>query len=337
MELVLKRTDYIVIDDRQAEANSKENEKKLEAVIPDNAGPMDETLDDLKPLSSSEVARLGVNAASFVLDSTDPFDTLLKLSQDFPKYSSTIANYNTSDAFLEEARANWAVGLPPGYNIMWINGIQMDHRKINAYSLLEHLRKERSLIANFQKLGFSPSEAVSILSNPAVGGVQADDETQRYNWRDDLEGGKVIIWMNDLEKDKRYEGWPKTLMALLTPTYPGQLPGIQRDIHNVILPVDLASRSDIKYIVEVIQSLVKRNVPIRFGLVPTTNTETSIANAKIAHHLQTTYGLAGLMKYLEAVSTDSIKRRKMKYQLILGPCLTFHLSAFSSKGSDQCR
>ena len=132
VELVLKRTDYIVIDDRQAEANSKENEKKLEAVIPDNGSPMDETLDDLKPLSSSEVARLGVNAASFVLDSTDPFDTLLKLSQDFPKYSSTIANYNTSDAFLEEARANWAVGLPPGYNIMWINGIQMDHRKINA-------------------------------------------------------------------------------------------------------------------------------------------------------------------------------------------------------------
>lgn len=208
VELTLKRTDYIVIDDRQAEERQAETTK----VPPPTADALeDESPPDLKPLSASEVARLGVNAASFVLDSSDPLTTFLKLSQDFPKYSSAVAAYNATDLFLKEYRANRAAMLPAGRNVMWINGLQIDSRQVNAYSLLELLRRERKLIADFKKLGLSASEAVDILSFPTLAEAQSSNEAQRYDWRDEVEGGGIIIWMNDLEKDKRYSAFSRSL------------------------------------------------------------------------------------------------------------------------------
>jgi UDP-glucose:glycoprotein glucosyltransferase len=238
VELALKRTDYIVIDDRQAASEDEKNSKQIKLTTPGTEDLKDESPADLKPLSSSEVDRLGLNSASFVMDSAEPFDTLLKLTQDFPKYSSIIAAYNATDKFLQEFRGNRAARLPAGHNVFWINGIQTDFRHIDAYSLLEHFRRERKLVADFKKLGLSGSETVDLLSHPILAEVQANDEPQRYDWRDDVEGGGVIIWMNNLEKDKRYEDWPTSIMAV------GCLP-IQRQL-NVLL-TSLASSTHVPW------------------------------------------------------------------------------------------
>jgi UDP-glucose:glycoprotein glucosyltransferase len=42
---------------------------------------------------------------------------------------------------------------------------------------------------------------------------------QRFDWRDSIEGGNVIIWMNDIEKDKRYADWPTSLQAVSCPYF----------------------------------------------------------------------------------------------------------------------
>ncbi|KAL1967613.1 hypothetical protein VTN77DRAFT_3128 [Rasamsonia byssochlamydoides] len=307
VELALKRTDYIVIDDRQAEAKEEKDPKRTKVTTPDTDDLEDESPADLKPLSASEVDRLGLNSASFVMDSADPFATLLKLTKDFPKYSPSIAAYNATDKFLEEFRGNRAARLPAGHNIFWINGIQIDFRQIDAYSLLEHLRRERKLIADFKKLGLSASQTVDLLSHPILVEAQANNEPQRYDWRDDAEGGGVIIWMNNLEKDKRYEDWPTSIMALLQRTYPGQLPSVRRDIHNVVVPIDLAREDDVRLLVNYIQVFIKRGVPVRFGLVPIVHSRDSISQAKIAHHLHDTYGLATLVKYFE----ETLSKKKI--------------------------
>jgi UDP-glucose:glycoprotein glucosyltransferase len=49
--LALKRTDYIVIDDREAEAQVQGESTKAEVVLED------EELADLKPLSASDYAK----------------------------------------------------------------------------------------------------------------------------------------------------------------------------------------------------------------------------------------------------------------------------------------
>lgn len=210
VELQLKRTDYIVIDDRQAENEEKNADQKPLGTALD----VDAEVADLKPLSKEEVSDLGLKAASFVMKSDQPVDTLLKLVQDFPKYSSIIATHNTSEEFLEEHAKNREQLLPTGYNVIWINGVQIPARDVNPYSLLAHLRRERKLISGIRSQGLSGPETISLLSHSAITETQTEDEPQRYDFRDAAEGGNVIVWMNNIEKDSRYESWPTELRAV---------------------------------------------------------------------------------------------------------------------------
>ncbi|KAK2792291.1 hypothetical protein FQN52_003768 [Onygenales sp. PD_12] len=299
VELALKRTDYIVIDDRDAEQSVLKDGDAAKPTLTPEEDLKEDSPVDLKPLSASEVSTLGINAASFVMSSEDPFDTLFRLSQDFPRHSSAIASRNATPEFLTEFRANRLAMLPAGLNAMWINGVQMDARNVDAFSLLSHLRHERKVIGNIREFGLTSRQAVQLISDPAIAKAQAADDAQRYDYRDELEGGNVIIWLNDIEKDRRYEGWPSTLDTLLRPTYPGQLPQVRRDIHNVVLPVDLTNPNDVGIIVGNLQVFVKRKIPVRFGFVPIVHDDKSLQQAKVAHYLLDTYGLVTLLSYLQ--------------------------------------
>ncbi|OJJ51373.1 hypothetical protein ASPZODRAFT_148662 [Penicilliopsis zonata CBS 506.65] len=288
VELALKRTDYIVIDDRDAEKRELGKDEL-----------QDESPDDLRPLSSSEVTRLGWNTASYVMNSADPLDTLVKVSQDFPKYSSVVAGHNATKALVREVHSNRGQMYPSGHNIMWINGVQMDARKIDAFSLLDHLRRERNLIDRFRNLGLSAQETVKLLSHRKVARAQADNEPQRYNYRDEIEGGRVVLWLNDIEKDVKYESWTNELAAYLQRSHPGQLPAVRRDLHNIVFPVDLTNPEDLELVIQTIQIFVKKRIPVRFGLVPTAISKGSIGQLKITHYLHETFGLESLIHYLE--------------------------------------
>jgi UDP-glucose:glycoprotein glucosyltransferase len=205
----MKRTDYIVIDDRQSEGENDAVQKPRDTELHE-----EEEVADLKPLSSSEVSNLAINAADFVVKSGNPMETLLKLVQDFPKYSSVIAAHNTSEEFRSEHEENRKQLLPSGYSMMWINGVQVPARDINPFTLLDHLRRERKLINGIRSQGLSGPEAIDLLSNPAITENQASDDPQRYDFRDEAEGGGVIVWMNDIEKDKRYADWPSALSSV---------------------------------------------------------------------------------------------------------------------------
>ncbi|KAL8706222.1 MAG: hypothetical protein Q9201_000728 [Fulgogasparrea decipioides] len=299
VELTLKRTDYIVIDDRGVDTSEQ---------VPDSSTStsdevvLDETeeLADLKPLASSELRGLGLKTASFVMGSDDPFGTLIKISQDFPKHSSAITKCNVSVPLLTEHRHNREVLLPAGYNVVWMNGMQVEARQMDAFALLERMRRERSLIGSLQGVGFSGLEAVQLLSHPSIAESKVEAEAQRYDYRDTLEGGRLIIWLNDIEKDKRYQDWPEYVNALLQRTFPGQLPSLRRNAHNVVIPLDLTDIKDVQLLVESLQTFVKRKVPIRFGIVPILATSANQAQARVIYHLLDTYGIGAVLTYLEA-------------------------------------
>ncbi|KAJ5499676.1 UDP-glucose:Glycoprotein Glucosyltransferase [Penicillium expansum] len=296
VELALKRTDYIVIDDRDAEQLEA---KVAESLPTDPDETKEDAPDDLRPLSSSEVTRLGLNSASYVMDSSDPLATLIKMSQNFPKYSSIVAAHNSTGEMAQEIRHNRLKILPGGSNAMWINGVQMDTQQIDAFSLLEHLRRERKLIEKFRGLGLSADDAVKLLSHPILTEAQAGGEEQRYDYRDDLEGNRVIIWMNNLEKDSRYESWPGDLGAYVAGSYPGQLPPVSRDLHNVVVSMDASNPEHMMLVAGNLNAFIKRGIPVRFGFVPTSSSPESIAQLKVAHYLSDAYGIESLVQYFE--------------------------------------
>lgn len=209
VELALKRTDYMVIDDRDAEKNDNgAPAAKQSSTVEDGSAR------DVTPLSSSELRDLGLKVSSYVLASEDPFASLVKYTQDLPKYASLLASHNATKSFLEEHYSNREQLLPAGYNMMWMNGVQISPRDVNVFTLLDKLRQERRLVSGLVNLGISSANANKLLSHPAIVETQAGDEPQRYDFRDTEEGGKVIIWLNNIERDKRYAEWPKALSAV---------------------------------------------------------------------------------------------------------------------------
>lgn len=215
VELALKRTDYIVIDDRDAEETPiAESEGSTEVNLEQ------EDVADVKPLSSSELLNLGVRAASFIMSSSDPLDTLNRVLEDFPKHASALASHKTSLELLNEHVSNRELFLPAGYNVMLINGVQVEARQMDVFSLLEHMRKERKLINGIQDLGFSAGEAVDLVTHPSITEAQAAGEVQRYDYRDELEGGNIILWLNNIEKDKKYAEWPRSITSVSPGTVP---------------------------------------------------------------------------------------------------------------------
>ncbi|KAH9904549.1 UDP-glucose:glycoprotein glucosyltransferase [Xylariomycetidae sp. FL2044] len=300
IELQLKRTDYIVIDDREGEAEAV-NAQKAESI---DVVLDEEEVTDLKPLSSSELASLGLKAGSFIMQSEEPFQTLVKMTQDFPKFSTSIATHNATDAFTEEHRHNRAQMVPAGINVLWMNGVQLIERQVEPLTLVDSMRRERKLIHSVRELGFNGQEAVSLLSSKEVTLAKADDEPRRFDWKDELEEGRVIIWLNNIEKDKRYAEYPTSLVALMQRTYPGQIPPIRKDMFNVIFPVDFSKAEDVELVVGQLQAFIKRLLPVRFGLVPLTPTKKSEERAKLVYYILENYGLASLMAYLEACNTD---------------------------------
>ncbi|RDA94558.1 hypothetical protein CP533_2708 [Ophiocordyceps camponoti-saundersi (nom. inval.)] len=293
VELALKRTDYIVIDDRDAAVDRSQK--------PLTSGGFDEEdeVADLRPLSTSELALLGLKTASFIQTSSDPFAMLVKLTQDFPRYSASIAAHNVSDAF----HAADEKVVPGGINFLWMNGVQLIERQIEPFALVEMLRRERRLVDGFRRLGFTGKQAISLLGHPAVSASKGDDEVLRYDWTDKPEDGGAIFWLNDLETDSRYENYPKSLVALLQRTFPGQIPQIGRNVFNIIAPVDLSNTDDIAFVSQVV-SIVRRGIPLRFGLIPLTSTATAVSQAKVAFYLMENYGIEAFFAYIDGLSEN---------------------------------
>lgn len=80
------------------------------------------------------------------------------------------------------------------------------------------------------------------------------------------------------------------------------MPSVRRDIHNAILALDFTSAEDVSLVVDTALNLVKRGIPLRWGLVPQTSTPGAVEHAKVIYHLQDAYGLSAVIKYLQSVS-----------------------------------
>ncbi|KAF5002196.1 hypothetical protein FDECE_10687 [Fusarium decemcellulare] len=298
VELALKRTDYIVIDDREASQDTQQ--KPVSDLVLDE----EEEVADLKPLSTSELASLGLKTASFILKSENPFEALVKSTQDFPKFSTSIAAHEISKEFAEEQQKNVAAGVPSGINFLWMNGVQLIERQIEPFALVEMIRRERKLISGVRNLGFNGQQAVSLLGHPKVASAKADDEPTRFDWTDRTEEGKVLVWLNDLEKDARYEKFPKDLMALLQRTYPGQLPQVALNLFHIVAPIDFTNPNDVTAFSQLVQ-FMQRGLTLRFGVVPLTSTSAAVEQGKVVYHLMETYGIESLMVYIKGYMEGS--------------------------------
>jgi len=65
--------------------------------------------------------------------------------------------------------------------------------------------------------GLQPSQAFQLLTHPAIAATQRDSATMGtvFDASDRPEGEEIIVWWNDMEKDKRYVDSSQSFQYLL--------------------------------------------------------------------------------------------------------------------------
>lgn len=74
---------------------------------------------------------IGIKCAQLVMGSPDPLKALTHLSQNFPKFATSIARRLTVDpALLDELGENWKT-LQAGLDLVWVNGMLLQNTDVN--------------------------------------------------------------------------------------------------------------------------------------------------------------------------------------------------------------
>ncbi|KAJ3413453.1 hypothetical protein HDV05_008022 [Chytridiales sp. JEL 0842] len=298
VELALKSTEYKVIDDRVQDNGNKPNEGNEDAdaegsEVSKNDSDLDEILHDengpsVQALSKDEIKDLGVKAAQVILSTQNPLAALVHISQDFPKYSHIIAKAKIDSSVRYAVRKGLVTTLVPGgMSRLYLNNMEVDLRTLDVFSLVDAMRKERVLVSSLTSLQISVDAAIDLLSTPPAPLTKAQTE-EVFDVRD-----PNVYWWNDLEKDKRYKNWPKSLTDLLRPSYPNQLRYLRKNLFNMLFAINLTDLNQLQILMEAL-GYIEREIPIRFGLAPLvdlTNDESdSVVMAKALSHVWKTGG-----------------------------------------------
>ena len=148
---------------------------------------------------------LGVQAAQIIADSPEPLTVISHLSQNFPKYATTLARRVATNKNVMEELHNNSLKVQKGLNAFWFNGVSVEARDVNPFALLRLLKKEKTVVKSLMSYGLSNSQAFELLTHPAVAFAQKDSAMMEavFDASDRLEGGGLIMWWNNIEKDTR--------------------------------------------------------------------------------------------------------------------------------------
>lgn len=69
---------------------------------------------------------------------------------------------------------------------------------------------------------------------------------------------------------------------------------------------DLTSTQDVTTLLDSIFNLIRRGIPLRWGIVPQSGSSEAIEQAKIVYHLLDAYGISAVEVYLQAVWVASL-------------------------------
>ena len=148
---------------------------------------------------------LGAQAAQIITDSLEPLAVLSHLSQNFPKYATSLARRVVADKSIVQELHNNSLRVQKGHSLFWFNGARIDAKDVNPLALLRLLKKERTVFQSLTSYGLSNSQAFELLSHPAVSSSQKDSGMTEavFDASDRPEGGDLIMWWNNMERDNR--------------------------------------------------------------------------------------------------------------------------------------
>ncbi|KAH8101097.1 glycosyltransferase family 24 protein, partial [Cristinia sonorae] len=336
--LDLKKMEYLAIDDRSSESTNTKSET-ASTVQSDpiitllHQYPENSSADYTTALTKDELLRIGLQAVQLIRDSTgqdleepssatsrdslNALATLKQLSQNFLKYASALARRVAVDQGLEDEVFQNGMKVQGGASACWLNGVVVQEKDMNPFTLLRFMRKERGIMLSLMKQGLTSEQAISLLTHKTVGAAQSESGTLDglFDASDRPEGGDLIMWWNDFEKDARYARWGDNINILLRQMYPGQFPSLRRNIFNVVLSVDLSQSSSLSFIGATVANIITRQFPFRFGVVPIVETEGGLQMARLFYWLIENVGRARTMQFIQRIAQITAPPHELTYHV----------------------
>ncbi|GAA5969938.1 hypothetical protein JCM3765_000374 [Sporobolomyces pararoseus] len=265
--LDIKKSDYLAIDDRfntpnKGDSNPGRAKVKLEAV------------------KKADIPELSLRTAESIISSDDPFKAFTSLTSSFPLVASKLSTLvpKIPPQLVSEVSTNQATSPLAQRPLFFLNGVALTEAQVDPFALIRLMRKERKYVTEIQGLGgnMTSKSAREILITGGTKQAAASEKGmmpnealgELFDATDRQEGGEVIVWWNDLEKDKRYRSWPSAVRDLLRPTYPGSMNLVARNLNNVVFVLDLSQPSSLVLVAQNLKQFITRGIPVRFGLVP---------------------------------------------------------------------
>ncbi|XP_021585602.2 UDP-glucose:glycoprotein glucosyltransferase 2 isoform X3 [Ictidomys tridecemlineatus] len=227
----------------------------------------------MMPLKVWELQDLSFQAASQIM-STPVYDTikLMKdISQNFPIKARSLTRIAVNQRMKEEIQENQKdlqdrFEIQPGDARLFINGLRVDMDVYDPFSILDMLKLEGKVMNGLRNLGINGENLSKFLKLNSHVWESAYILDIRHS---------SIVWINDLENDGLYVTWPTSCQELLKPVFPGTIPSIRRNFHNLVLFIDPAQEYTSDFI-KVAELFYYNKIPLRIGFVFILNTDDKV-------------------------------------------------------------
>ncbi|KAJ3175024.1 hypothetical protein HDU87_006558 [Geranomyces variabilis] len=288
VELALKSTEYKVVDDREVQKAETSGQKVHGRKQTDENDLLKETPSRIVPLNKNETTGIGMKTAQLVLKSANPMNSLVDITQNFPKFAHLLKDVVTEGDIAVAIEANQRK-MPGMRNRLWINGLEQELANYDIFSLQRFLRTETTRVASLMALGLTSEQAIDMLTTPL-----ADKSALGVGWGEAFDvRTELAVWWNDLAKDSRYLTWPSGVTSIARQPM-GQLKTVRVNLMQVLFLLDLTDPAHLSVLAQAFQ-FIDRKIPLRFGLVPLVDEVDPYAPASLAgvafYHIRKTRNL----------------------------------------------
>lgn len=295
VELAIKSTEYKAQDDTKVKeeksvVDSEETEKaeniagfdfkRLKELYPEKKDKLNELKahlmdsgNDLVPLKVWELQELSLQAAQKIL--LAPLEDALRImrdtSQNFPSQARSLVNVAVDAGFKKEVERNQqmflqTLSLEPSDAALFFNGLYYDAEVTDVFTMLQMLKQETRLLEGLHNIGISKDTIprlmkMDLLNNKQEYGVDIRDTAVQY--------------INDIEHDPSYRGWPTSVQDMLRPTYPGMLRNVRKNMYHLVVVAD-PSQENARDILKLAESFYVHRAPLRIGIVFAVNPNMSV-------------------------------------------------------------
>ncbi|QPG73382.1 hypothetical protein FOA43_000692 [Brettanomyces nanus] len=273
IDMTLKRTDYVVIDDRGFTEEQQQKMKFDGSVVNENISNdeqlQSENVLQVPNLKDEDIKLLGVKLTKLVLDHPldEQLDVLTDMVQDFPKFAASVAglNYNESDLKILALKSlqDSQINIPSG---LFINNAVVSDLKADMFEVMKVFERELKYSRLLDEIGFNASTANGILSTFAS--YQHNFAKMPYRRYDLSDYSKNVIYFNDIEKDAQYSDLQPAPEAYSKEPGMGEIPSARENIYDTLFVFDLTDPVKLYYCLSIINQVLKNKVPERVGIIP---------------------------------------------------------------------